>query len=739
MRAKRGVEWYGPGIERHPSSSSSSPTRIRQHRVRHERRAGLPVVEDEEPERQSRPAGRPDPTPGAATIVSTMSSKSVRSDGPNSVDRLRGLAEHRVAQRSDSKVHVGLLVQVRLGLDTIDDAISCELTEPRPERAHPLGVEGEQAYRPTSRGRDEERDGIERAELGLEIRRTRPRGRRRRRPGRPASTASARFLGVEPIRVPSDQGLHDRVSGCRGLHDRSSRGGVPSRPPPSTSPGSARAPRARASDQRGRHRGSPRGPGHPRPRSRTIVRPADQDLVRAGQSGGLVIAEPSRPARARPVPAHSSTCSAPPRRTPKDVPPQDAAAPGSPADDARDGALGGAEEPTARCARRRLAAGPADLCDAVAGERREHEPPTRGRERPDQPRRAAGRSGPHHLDRGPPLVPRATPWGVPAPRPPPTGTRRQARRRRRSKPAPCERDVTTVVVRGAVLPMGGVALARHVDETHVIERGEHGGARPDHDVVPARSDLEPASVPRRVCPRRGTTPPGLRTHRAAWSRSPGPASPPARGRSPGDRRRGTPLPRRRRRDCSSSGAGRSDEGALDPRASASSSSSSTPIAGERPVSPRGSHRDPSTVRPVPPIRSDLLGRHPGRDRSPDHRRERRDVPFAHPAESASCAVVEESDGRDDLPDGEHPGWERRRWGRAPSHGRAPVEGHLHERADARLELGGQVVGERSVERQQRTIDADADRAGEALSRRARRRSSARSVPSQGNSLRPKWP
>jgi hypothetical protein len=41
-----------------------------------------------------------------------------------------------------------------------------------------------------------------------------------------------------------------------------------------------------------------------------------------------------------------------------------------------------------------------------------------------------------------------------------------------------------------------------------------------------------------------------------------------------------------------------------------------------------------------------------------------------------------------------------------------VEPHANERADAGVELGRQVVGEGSIEREERPVDADRDGAGE---------------------------
>ncbi len=79
--------------------------RIRELRIGHEHRPRLPVVEDEEPERQAHlgtretDAGRVDH--GLDHVVEELAERRTELG-----DRLRRLTEDRIAQRSDAKDHV---------------------------------------------------------------------------------------------------------------------------------------------------------------------------------------------------------------------------------------------------------------------------------------------------------------------------------------------------------------------------------------------------------------------------------------------------------------------------------------------------------------------------------------------------------------------------------------------------------------------------------------------------------
>ena len=124
----------------------------------------------------------------------------------------------------------------------------------------------------------------------------------------------------------------------------------------------------------------------------------------------------------------------------------------------------------------------------------------------------------------------------------------------------------------------------------------------------------------------------------------------------------------------------------------------------------------------------------------DHRRQRCDVPVRHPAEELQQRSVEEPHGRDELVDLQHPRRDVVRRAEHPAPRELAVEPDLDERSETGFELGWQLVGERSVQRQDGAIEADRDRSGERVYRpSARRRSSARSVSSHEKPLRPKWP
>src|SRR5919201_5232217 len=161
------------------------------------------------------------PTPGASIIVSSMSSESLRSDGPKSVTGLAGsrrTGSPRVLMR---RIIRDFQSEVRLGLDAIDEALHGQLSEPLAESRHPLGVEGEQAYRPPLPGGDEQRPRLEDRELPLE--RVRPRDPEDRGAERESGVSSTvGLVPMEPVGVPADQGLDHRIARGRRLDDRAS-------------------------------------------------------------------------------------------------------------------------------------------------------------------------------------------------------------------------------------------------------------------------------------------------------------------------------------------------------------------------------------------------------------------------------------------------------------------------------------------------------------------------------------
>src|SRR5205823_7957802 len=124
-----------------------------------------------------------------------------------------------------------------------------------------------------------------------------------------------------------------------------------------------------------------------------------------------------------------------------------------------------------------------------------------------------------------------------------------------------------------------------------------------------------------------------------------------------------------------------------------------------------------SISPAAPTRLRLfLSRHPRRKRATDDRRERRDVPLRHPPKQLEQPLVEEPNRGDDLVHLQHP--RRDVVGRPedPPAGQLPVESNLHERPDPGVEVGGELVRERPIERENRAIDADRDGTGEPLDR-----------------------
>ena len=158
-RAYRGVAWYGPGSTGSPPRGAHP--RIEELRVRHEPRARLPVVEHEEP------SGDPHLGPreaDAGRVAHRLDHVGVElaERGPNS---LTGVAGSRRTGSPSVRMRrittAPSLATGRLRLDAVDGAVRRELTQPRPEHGHPVGVEGEQAYRPPLALGDEQGHGIE--------------------------------------------------------------------------------------------------------------------------------------------------------------------------------------------------------------------------------------------------------------------------------------------------------------------------------------------------------------------------------------------------------------------------------------------------------------------------------------------------------------------------------------------------------------------------------------------------
>ena len=443
----------------------------------------------------------------------------------------------------------------------------------------------------------------------------------------------------------------------------------------------------------------------PRPKSRTSSGPPTRISPCFGSAG-------HRPGPSRCTGtdaariAHSSTRSRPPRRRPKSCAPQ-CAAPHGLAHDASNPALLRAEQPATGRARRRLPARPADRGDAVARERREQERAFRLAERPHQPRGPSLEPGLHDLDRGPPAAGRR--HGGQAER---RGLRRRAHRREHDRGAgdatARQGHVAHVVVGRPVLAKRRMGLARDHDQAELRHRREHRRAGAHHDVEGARLHVEPRSVP---APLRATE----------QRRAPRTERRLQRPRHAGDRFR-----LRHDHERAPTGAqarvhrldhheilvfgGGTQRERLEP------GTRDRPEQGvDAPVARQGRRRRTRSrraggrriLRP-PPTRP--AGASPARAprpaarrsvRSPSSRARGRRRRTTEPVETAFLT-------------GEHPLRQVVGGSQHPASDRPPVERHLDQRADAGAELGVEPVGERPVERQDRAVDADRDRAVEDL-------------------------
>ena len=251
-----------------------------------------------------------------------------------------------------------------------------------------------------------------------------------------------------------------------------------------------------------------------------------------------------------------------------------------------------------------------------------------------------------------------------------------------------------------------VPLAMHVDQPELRERGEHRRTRADHDPETSGRDVEPRAVPGALVSPRGTGRRRRRTRRRSRrpsrgsGRRPGRSPPPfALPRSPRPRTRRRPTPRQPvrggpRRLRSPRGASRAAAG----------HSGSRPRPLNREVS--RAPRDALTRVRGPTL--ELLGRDTRRDRPSDHRGERSHVALAQPPVQRERALVERTDRRDELADAEHPLGHVLGRSQHPGSDLPTVERDLDQRPDAGTELFGELVGEGTIEREQRPVDADRD-------------------------------
>ncbi len=212
IREKRGVSWYGPGIDRHPSSSSSSPCGSMS--------TGLamntgPVSPSSKTNSRSEmpTCGPARPTPGASYIVSSMSSRSARRRRSNSVTGFAGsrsTGSPRVRMRmitsSRSVVPSSLIgrstggVRPRRG-STRRCLAAGELASRPPERRHALAGRARasipSAPRPTRRACVIGSSAASAASSSV-----RPATRKTAEPtGNPASRPASPFIAMEPGRV----------------------------------------------------------------------------------------------------------------------------------------------------------------------------------------------------------------------------------------------------------------------------------------------------------------------------------------------------------------------------------------------------------------------------------------------------------------------------------------------------------------------------------------------------------
>ena len=625
--ADRGVGWYGPGIDRQPSSSVDLALGVVQLGVRHERAARVSPSSNTN-SRSEIPtcgAGEPDARRRVHRLDHVLrracaaSGRTARPASPARAGRgRRACGWAAIMSRSSS--------QVRLGLDALDDPRGGEVAHRAPERGDPSGLEREQAYRPASERRDQRRDRLvlrPAPPRAPAVPITRNTGAPTGNPGRRASLPLAREepIGVARARAP---GPRD-PTGASSARSHAPAGRA--QPTASIQIASARS-RAASPGRRGRRVGV---------EHRDEVQAADAEVAHglgpadrrsrppaSGSRGRVTPRDRHRGAPRRPTPRRARRRRGGSRRS---TPPQTAQRPGASQTTHRTCPASSAEHAAARGARGRARR----RCGRPA--RRRSREPARTRT-PAAPCRSAWTSA------GRP------PFGARAGPPPPSATaarrasttgqaerrglarraeRPRARTRAADSRARCERDVADVVVGRAVLSMRGVRLTRHVDQPDVPERREHRGPRPDDDVVARRRAIvEPRPVPRAACrrPTNTQTPlPERRPRSAAAVAGTGDASGTTTiARRPP--RAGTHRPLDGERACSSSGAGRTTN-APDPAADRVRGelgpTVDSPRAGREPAArpPAGGRR--GGPRPRGASQSSSLG-DPRRRQRPEHRR-----------------------------------------------------------------------------------------------------------------------
>ncbi len=355
---------------------------------------------------------------------------------------------------------------------------------------------------------------------------------------------------------------------------------------------------------------------------------------------------------------------------------------------------------------RRTTARATDRRDPVSGQRRVHERPARGGQGAHEPRGATLGAGRHDLHGHP--APPARPHRGQRPRGGLRRRRHSGEHDRRPVDVPTRQgDVANVIVRSPILPVRRMGLAAHDDEAELRHGREDRGTRADHHVVASGLHVEPGPDPRSLrTPQQGrhaiAERPGDRRRRRRHGRclghdhqsaAPGVEAGPDRFH----RRRRLMFGRRPQHP-------RPGVAALD---GCEHVGSLTVVAEHLLETPRRGDRSP-----VGHAVERLLTGDPRRRGPLEHRCERRNVSLADPSAQIEHPLVEPPHRRYERAHGQDA--MRQVVGRAehPSTHRAPVEGHLYERAEPGSDRTRQVVGERAVEAQERPGDADRDGPGE---------------------------
>src|SRR3990170_3817780 len=176
------------------------------------------------------------PTPGAAYIVSNMSSAKRRSVASN---RPTGFVCSR--RTGSPSVRIGFTVtrrssEVGLGLDPCHDPLLREPAHRATERRDLSATERDQAYRLVSDARGQKRAMSEGRELGCQL--GRPDDPEDQRPDREPRLRPARELGAsEPVGATAHERLDSRIVRMLRLHDDAA---VRIRPPGGLEPGGER-------------------------------------------------------------------------------------------------------------------------------------------------------------------------------------------------------------------------------------------------------------------------------------------------------------------------------------------------------------------------------------------------------------------------------------------------------------------------------------------------------------------